>query len=285
MARALTAAAAPVRGELPVSVARIVAVPDTREDHAGTLLPVLSGAGPLALRRLRAGRGPAPAEVALVGAMAAPLGGDRIAVTARVEAGARLRVTSVAATVSLPGPQPGPAWYDVELTVAAGATLEWLPEPVVAAAGSHLQLTTLITLEAGARLRYREEQILGRQHDWTVHGRPGRLTSRLTVRQAGRLILDQQSDLGPGAPGWDGPAVLAGHRATGQLLTVGLPFTEPVPAALPVLAALPGERESPGEGQGAVALTLPGADARLLLAVAPDGLVLRRLLTQPADPS
>ncbi|MDH6132136.1 urease accessory protein [Kitasatospora sp. MAA4] len=256
MAGALTVPAPPA-----APAARIVAALDGREDQI-TVLPVLSGAGPLALRRLRAGQRTGPAEVALVGAMAAPLGGDRIAVSVRVEAGARLRVTSVAATVSLPGPQPGPAWYDVELAVAAGAVLEWLPEPVVAAAGSHLLLTTRITLDAGARLRYREEQILGRRHDWTVHGVPGRLTSRLTVRQAGRLILDQQTDLGPGAPGWDGPAVLAGHRAAGQLLTVGLPCTAP-------------------SEECAALLALPGTDAHLLVAVAPDGLALRRLLTGP----
>ncbi|MDH6114824.1 urease accessory protein [Kitasatospora sp. MAP12-15] len=256
----------------PPAPARILAALDGR---GVTVLPVLAGAGPLALRRLRGPRAPGaavPAEVALVGAMAGPLGGDRIALAAEVAAGAWLRVTSVAATVSLPGPRPGPASYHVDLTVAAGALLEWLPEPVVAAAGSHLLLTTRITLAAGARLRYREEQILGRRHDWTVHGVPGRLTSRLTVRRAGQLILDQCTDLGPGAPGWDGPAVLAAHRAAGQLLTVGLPPLEPPP--------------EPAGGDCAL-LTLPGpsATAHLLTAVAPDGLALRRLLAAPPQPS
>ncbi|MGF1428201.1 urease accessory protein UreD [Kitasatospora sp. LaBMicrA B282] len=237
-----------------------------------TALPELVGAGPLALRRLRAtGVLPGPtaagtAEVALVGAMAAPLGGDRLAVRVVVAAGARLRVGSTAATVSLPG--DGPAEYALDLAVAAGGLLEWLPEPVVAAAGSHLVQHTRVELAAGAVLRLREELVLGRDHDWLVHGRPGRLTTRLTVRQQGRLLLDQQSDLGPGAAGWDGPAVLGPHRAAGQLLTVGCP----------------GPAAAAGADPGAVAraesasLLLPGDDARLLVALAPDALVLRRTL-------
>ncbi len=234
--------------------ARITAGPDGR---GGTALPLLAGAGPIALRRTR-GEGGA-AHVVVIGSMAAPLGGDRLAVRAEVLPGAALLVTSAAATISLPG--PGPAHYEVDLTVGEEARLDWLPEPVVAAAGSHLVLHTRITLAPGARLRYREEQVLGRHHDWARDRAPGRLTSRLTVRRAGRLLLDQQTDLGPGAPGWDGPAVLGGHRAAGQVLTVGPgPQPDTVPTA------------------GSALLALPGGDATLLTAVAPDALALRRAL-------
>ncbi|GGV18948.1 urease accessory protein UreD [Kitasatospora herbaricolor] len=251
----MTATAPPAAGALTAR-ARITAGPDGR---GGTDLPVLAGAGPLAPRRTR-GSGPA-AHVVLVGSMAAPLGGDRLGVTVDVRAGAAMRVTSAAATISLPG--PGPAHYDVDLTVGEGARLEWLPEQVVAAAGSHLVLHTRITLAPGAGLRYREEQVLGRHHDRARGRPPGRLTSRLTVRRAGRLLLDQQTDLGPGAPGWDGPAVLAGHRTAGQLLLVG-PGSAPDPA--------------PAPAEGSAWLALPGADASLLTAVAPDALTLRRAL-------
>ena len=258
---------------LLAAAARITAEPDGR---GGTALPLLAGGGPLALRRSR-DEGEA-AHVVVVGSMAAPLGGDRLAVRADVRPGARLLVTSAAATISLPG--PGPAHYEVELTVGEGASLDWLPEPVVAAGGSHLILHTRVTLAAGARLRLREEQILGRHHDWARGRAPGRLTSRLTVRRAGRLLLDQQTDLGAGAPGWDGPAVLAGHRAAGQLLTVGheaeatpAPETAPTPEA--GLAPVPARGPT---AAAAARLTLPDGAAVLLTAVAPDGLTLRRAL-------
>ncbi|MER5639049.1 urease accessory protein UreD [Kitasatospora sp. NPDC002227] len=230
--------------------ARIVAVADGR---GGTALPVLESGGPLALRRT-AGEGRA-ARVLVVGAMAAPVGGDRLALDVRVEAGAALVVGSAAATVSLPG--AGSSSCELTIAVAEGAELDWYPEPVVAASGSHLVLTTRIELAAGARLRLREEQILGRHHDWARQAPPGRLTSRLTVRQAGRLILDQQTDLGPAD--LDSPAQLGAGRAAGQLLTVGHP--------------------APRSGPGDVALlTLAGVEATLLTAVAADALRLRRLL-------
>ncbi|GJF31596.1 urease accessory protein UreD [Kitasatospora sp. NE20-6] len=244
------------------AAARITAAPDGR---GGTALPVLRGAGPLALRRTRGDA--RSAHVCVIGSMAAPLGGDRLALHAEVLPGAVLTVTSAAATVSLPGADPGPARYDVHLDVGEDAELDWRPEPVVAASGSHLILTTVITLAAGARLRYREEQVLGRRHDWTRGTPPGRLTSRLTVRRAGRTLLDQQTDLGHGAPGWDGAAVLGPHRSTGQLLTVGRPAPPPPP-----------------DGADAALLSLPGPDATLLAALAPDALVLRRLLDGAPGP-
>lgn len=187
--------------------ARIVARADGR---GGTALPVLDGEGPLALRRTRAGGD--EARVMVVGAMSGPLGGDRFSLDARVEEGARLHVGSAAATIALPGQAKGEAHYDVRLDVADGGELRWLPEQLISAGGSDLNVTTRAELAAGARLVLREEQVLGR-----VGEEPGRLTSRLTVRVAGRTVLDQELSCGPGAPGgWDGPAVLAGHRSVGQ---------------------------------------------------------------------
>ncbi|MFG3015168.1 urease accessory protein UreD [Streptomyces cinerochromogenes] len=237
--------------------ARIVARPDGR---GGTALPVLDGEGPLALRRTRStGAG---AKVMVVGAMSGPLGGDRFTLSARVEEGARLHVGSAAATLALPGQAEGEARYDVRLDVAAGAELRWLPEQLISADGSDLYITTRAELAAGARLVLREEQVLGRAGE-----PPGRLTSRLTVRVAGRTVLDQELSCGPGAPGgWDGPAVLAGHRAVGQLVVVRPEFAE-----RPVQARMLGE--------SAALIPLAGP-AALVSAVASDALRLRRLLDE-----
>lgn len=244
--------AAGVRGH-----ARIVARADGR---GGTALPVLDGAGPLAPRRTRAsGDG---ARVMLVGSMSGPLGGDRFRVEARVEEGARLSVGSAAATLALPGQAKGDARYAVRLDVARGAELRWLPEQLISAAGSDLTVTTRAEVAAGARLVLREEQVLGR-----VGEEPGRLASRLTVRVAGRTVLDQELRCGPGAPGgWDGPAVLAGHRSVGQLVVVRPEFAE-----RPAEARMLGER--------AALMPLAGP-AVLVSAVAPDALRLRRALDE-----
>ncbi|MCH5674492.1 urease accessory protein UreD [Streptomyces gilvus] len=239
------------------ATARIVARSDGR---GGTSLPVLEGEGPLALRRTRASGG--EARVMLVGAMSGPLGGDHFTVEADVEEGTRLRVGSAAATIALPGQAKGEARYDVWLRVADGAELQWLPEQLISAGGSDLRVATHVEVGAGGRLVLREEQVLGR-----VGEEPGRLTSRLTVRVGGRVVLDQELACGPGAlGGWDGPAVLGGHRAVGQLVVVRPEFgSRPVPARV--------------LGEGAVVAPLAGP-AVLVSAVAGDALRLRRVLDE-----
>ncbi|MDL5200166.1 urease accessory protein UreD [Streptomyces sp. ALI-76-A] len=246
----MTAATAGVR-----ATARLVARDDGR---GGTSLPVLEGDGPLALRRTRGSGG--EARVMLVGAMSGPLGGDHFAVEAGVGTGARLRVGSAAATIALPGQTKGGARYDIRLTVADGGELHWLPEQLISVRGSDLCVTTHVDLGTTARLVLREEQVLGRTGE-----EPGRLSSRLVLRVGGRTVLDQELACGPGAPGgWDGPAVLGGHRAVGQVVVVRPEFADE-PVAARVL----------GEGAAVVPLAGPAA---LVTAVAPDALLLRRLL-------
>ncbi|WP_405739920.1 urease accessory protein UreD [Streptomyces sp. NBC_00028] len=239
------------------ATARILARGDGR---GGTSLPVLEGDGPLALRRTR-GSG-AETRVMLVGAMSGPLGGDHFTVEAEAAEGARLHVGSAAATIALPGQTKAEARYDVRLTVADGAELRWLPEQLISANGSELYVSTRVDIGAYGRLVLREEQVLGRAAE-----EPGRLTSRLVLRVGGRTVLDQELACGPGAPGgWDGPAVLAGHRAVGQLVVVRPEF-----AAEPVVARVLGD--------GAVVMPLAGP-AALVSAMAPDALRLRRLLDE-----
>ncbi|MEU1629289.1 urease accessory protein UreD [Streptomyces sp. NPDC020096] len=255
---ALTLGPAPASGVR--AAARIVAAPDGR---GGTALPVLDGAGPLALRRTRAVE-PGAAQITVVGAMSAPLGGDRLSLDTRVRAGARLAVGSAAATVSLPGRCGRRATYDVRLTVETDAELRWLPEPLIAAAGSDLAMTTRVDLAEGARLMLREELVLGRAGE-----QPGRLVSRVTVRLDGRALLDQELALGPGAPGWSGPAVLDRYRAVGQLLVVDPRFRDR-PCGVAVLPSDPAEGEA--------VLTPLAGPAVLVTALAQDALMARRLL-------
>ena len=121
-------------------------------------------------------------------------------------------------------------------------------------------MRTRIDLAPGARLVFREEQVLGR------HGEaPGTLTTRLTVHRAGRPLLDQELAFGPGAPGgWDGGAVLGGHRAAGQLLVVA--------------RSSPTGPPRPGCSATSAVLTPLMGPAFLVTALAPDARLLRRTL-------
>ncbi|AZM51405.1 urease accessory protein [Streptomyces sp. WAC 01529] len=239
------------------ATARAVACADGR---GGTALPVLDGEGPLALRRTRS-TGPA-ARVTLVGAMSGPLGGDHLTVEVAAREGAALRIGSAAATLALPGQARETARYDVRLTVAEGAELHWLPEQLISVCDSDLRVTTRAEVAAGGRLVLREEQVLGRTGE-----APGRLTSRLTVRYAQAPLLDQELSCGPGAPGgWDGPAVLAGYGALGQLIVVRPEFERHKPQAAPL-----------GEWGALTPLAGPGV---LVTVVAPDALRVRRMLDE-----
>ena len=153
----------------------------------------------------------------------APLGGDRLRIEAAAEQGAAFHITSAAATLALRGPASEPATYDVELTVGEQAELRWLPKPLISAAGSNLRQTWSINLAPTARLVLREEQILGRTGE-----PPGRVTTRLTVRRGVRLCSTRKR-IRSGRTRLDGPAVLADHRAAGQILIVDPAYEDRAP--------------------------------------------------------
>ncbi|MFC4015387.1 urease accessory protein UreD [Nonomuraea purpurea] len=227
-----------------------------------TVLPTLAGDGPFDLRRARPHGN--QARVCILGAMSAPLGGDRLRIEATAEEGAHLHITTAAATLALRGPTTAHATYDVHLTVAEHASLHWLPQPLISAARSNLRQSCTIDLAPTARFLLCEQTVLGRSGE-----PPGRLTTRLTVHRDGRPLLDQQTSYGPQAPGWDGPAIAAGHRAIGQTLII-----DPALNQHPPHARLIGDDPATGH---AVLTPLTGP-AVLITALAPDTLQLGRLL-------
>ncbi|MFD0487516.1 urease accessory protein [Saccharopolyspora erythraea NRRL 2338] len=237
--------------------------------HDGvTVLPLLRSDGPFHLRQLR--NHGSQARVCVVSAMSAPLGGDRLAIDVSVEAGAQLEITTAAATLALRGATTDHATYDVTLTVGEQATLYWLPQPLISTRGSNLRQTYTVDLAPTARLILREELILGRAHE-----PPGDLSSHLTVHRDGRPLLAQHTTFGSTAPGWDGPAVLGEHRATGQILIVDPAFANAPPAT-----RLLGDEPANGEG---IVAPLAGP-AVLATALAPTATPLRHLLDDAVRP-
>jgi urease accessory protein len=246
--------------------ARIVAEPDGR---GGTRLVEMYGQPPLLLRRT------GPTEVHLVGGAAGPLGGDDLAVRIEIRAAATLTVRTVAATLALPGPGRARSRTRITATVAAGASLAWWPEPIVAVAGCDHTMESTVELAGDARLRWREELVCGR------HGEDGGDLRLLTaVSVDGVPLLRQELTVGPAAPGWSGPAVLGGARTTGTLLVIE-PDTPVRPvatlrrpdayAARMNLAASGPPGAAPGP---AVLVTATADDARALRAALHDALAV-----------
>lgn len=247
--------------------ARAVVHTELRQDAAAwhsTRLAALRSQAPLKLFQTLpkepepwAGRAGRAARVAVAAGAAGPVGGDRLRLEAEVGPGSMLVLTEVSATLLLPGHDGARSCTEFRIRVGDGATLVWLPEPVVAAAGCAHTNDVRVELGRGSRLLMREETLLGR------HGeRPGRARQAVRVRQAGRAVYEQELELGT-ATG-DAPAVAGAHRAVGTVLVVD-----------PELGRTP--RRSMVLG-GDASLVPLADDAALVSVLCGDNLTLRRRL-------
>ncbi|HEX8630367.1 MAG TPA: urease accessory protein UreD [Catenuloplanes sp.] len=254
------------------ATARLVAVADP---GGGTRLAVLRGQSPLLPRRT-AGR-PGEAQVHLVGGAAGPLGGDDLTIEVRVEAGARLCVRSVAAAVALPGPDGARSVLRVRATVAPGASLRWLPEPLIAAAGCRHDAVSVVEVAAGGALVWRDELVCGR------HGEaPGTVGLDTTIRYATTTLYRHQLAVGPSAHGWSGAAVLGAGRSTGSVVVIDPGWTGPGPPPAAPLGAAAAVMPLTGP---AVLATAVGPDLRAVrAALDPFAGRTPQPLTRPAGP-
>jgi urease accessory protein len=169
--------------------ARLVA--DLRDGR--TILRELRPDSPLSLfpQRLSQRHSRNGAVVHLVNSATSPLGGDELTLTVRVGAGARLRLSGVAATLALPGHREGGSRSSVRIEIERDGVLEYLPEPTVITSRARHTAELVATLEEGARLHTREMLVLGRA------GEPaGRLRSTQRVVRDGIPLLHQTLDVG-----------------------------------------------------------------------------------------
>lgn len=215
-------------------------------------LDCLRSCAPLHLRETSEG-------IYLVGGAAGPLGGDDLLLEIRVESGASLTIRSATASLALPGADGRPSTVTVNARVAAGGSLRWLPEPVIAGRGCHHRILNRVTLDPGATLVWRDELVLGRRGE-----APGRVSSRIDLTLGGRPLLRNQLRVGSGEPGWDGPAVLGKAGAVGTLIVVGPELAdEPLVPAL--LGSTAGILPLAGPAAIATALATGALELRALL--------------------
>ena len=149
----------------------------------------------------------------MVGTEAHPIGGDRILARLAVGPGCEAKVRSVSASVARRG--AGSSVVAVVVRVAEAGVLDWDPEPGVAAEGADHRSDARIRLGSGARLRWRDEWVLGR-----VAEEPGSWASRIQIVYEDRPLVVSELATGPEAPGWGSSAVLAGARAVSSLVVV-----------------------------------------------------------------
>ena len=244
--------------------AQLVAEADGR---GGTRLAVLRGEPPLLLRRTGPHLG-GGVTVHLVGGAAGPLRGDDLRLEIEVGPYARLELRSVAASLALPGrADEPPSRLEIHAVVAEGASLRWLPEPLIAAAGCHHVVVTDVCVASGGSLLWRDDLVCGR------HGEPsGAVRTDTTMRYDGQTLYRHQLAVGPGAPGWSGAAVLGNGRAVGSVVLAG-----PELAGLELAGSQPAGPQPAGSqparsqpaGPGLPRGVLLGGDAALMALAGP----------------
>jgi urease accessory protein len=157
---------------------------------------------------------------ALVNVAGGLAGGDRIASTLTLEAGARFTATTPAAEKiyrSL-GEETD---ITCELRLDAEACCEWLPQETILFDGARLSRRLDISLAPGARLLAAEALVFGR----AAHGermRRGRVLDRWRIRQGERLVWADALRLDdPPAAAIDSRFAMAGAGALATLLLAG----------------------------------------------------------------
>lgn len=157
----------------------------------------------------------AAARVSVSAGTAGPLGGDRLSLEVRVGPGAVLVLNEISATLALPGTGGHASEAVFSVRVDDGATLIWMPEPVIAARGCDHRQSITVALAGTARFYLREELIVGRHRE-----APGNIAQRVRVTRDGVPVYDQDLRSGPRHPGWDSPSVSAGAKAVGTMVVV-----------------------------------------------------------------
>ena len=164
--------------------------------------------------------------------------GDRLGIRITVESGARVVLTTPAATRVLSMDAGQLAEQHVELHVAKGATLEYYPAVTIPFPDSAFTQTIAVHAEPGARVGVLETWALGRiSRDEYLRFR--HLSSRTTVQIDGTLVYADATELHPNRDPLEGAGILAGRRylASGVWFGVTLPddTATPVDRVDPVL--------------------------------------------------
>jgi len=174
--------------------------------------------GPLRVQKHLYAEGPEVCQHIIVHPPGGIAGGDRLDISASVEGDAWAQITSPGAAKWYRA--AGPAFQQLKLKVAAGATLEWLPQETIIFSAAQAELSTSIDLEGDARLFYWDVVALGRPASGERFDL-GHFQARLDVRRDDQLLWHERQRI-VGADGLlDSPIGLDGQPVFATLLVTG----------------------------------------------------------------
>ncbi|MGE0386868.1 MAG: urease accessory protein UreD [Gammaproteobacteria bacterium] len=154
--------------------------------------------GPLAVQRPFHPEGPDVCHVYLLHPPAGIVGGDRLDIDAQVDPGAHVLLTTPAATRFYRS-AGAEAQLLQNVRVAAGATLEWLPQETILFDGAIARLCTRIDCEPGARILAWEIACLGRPAAGEQFAR-GHADMCMEFHRDGRPLLLERLAFAAGSP-------------------------------------------------------------------------------------
>lgn len=174
--------------------------------------------GPLRVQKHLYAEGPEVCQHIIVHPPGGIAGGDRLNISARVEQGAWAQITSPGAAKWYRA--AGPAYQQLDLKVAAGATLEWLPQETIVYSAAQAELSTSIELEGDARLFYWDVVALGRPASGERFDL-GHFQAHLDIRRDGRLLWHERQRISGNDGLLDSPIGLDGKPVFATLLVTG----------------------------------------------------------------
>ncbi|MGP6417243.1 urease accessory protein UreD [Pseudomonas putida] len=174
--------------------------------------------GPLRVQKHLYAEGPEVCQHIIVHPPGGIAGGDRLNISARVEADAWAQITSPGAAKWYRA--AGPAYQQLDLKIAAGATLEWLPQETIVYSAAQAELTTSIELEGDAQLFYWDVVALGRPASGERFDL-GHFQAHLDIRRDGRLLWHERQRITGNDGLLDSPIGLDGNPVFATLLVTG----------------------------------------------------------------
>ncbi|EXF91504.1 urease accessory protein UreD [Pseudomonas fluorescens HK44] len=174
--------------------------------------------GPLRVQKHLYAEGPEVCQHIIVHPPGGIAGGDRLDITACVGTDAWAQLTSPGAAKWYRA--AGPACQRLDLNVAAGATLEWLPQETIVFSAAQAELSTSIELQGDARLFYWDVVALGRPASGERFER-GHFQSQLEIRRDGQLLWHERQRIVGDDGLLDSPIGLDGQPVFATLLVTG----------------------------------------------------------------
>ncbi len=199
-------------------------------DAGTTRLTGREHVGPLRVQKALYPEHPSVCHAIIVHPPGGVVGGDQLDIAVRVGSAASVFIST-----------PGAAkWYranghvsrqSVRLDVAAGASMEWLPQETIFFNHAHVRLDSAITLHGDATYFGCDILCFGRTASGETFN-AGTIFQHSTIRRDGKLIWSEQGRIEGAGNGMHSPLGLAGKTVCATLLVAGKSIT---PTALTAL--------------------------------------------------